>query len=104
MNYLSVLCGKEENLPIYSQIVTCLEDITQFPDLVEPIYRDAITLNDTLLEKLRFGLLRLQLYSEIHRNSDMEEAQKMRFVSEMIERTIFGGLFIDRESFVSDSD
>jgi hypothetical protein len=53
-------------------------------------------------EKLRFGLLRLQLYSEIHRNSDMEEAQKMRFVSEMIERTIFGGLFIERENYVSE--
>ncbi|HPP78294.1 hypothetical protein, partial [Methanospirillum sp.] len=74
----------------------------QFPELIEPIYRDAITLNETLLEKLRFGLLRLQIYSEIHRNSDMEEAQKMRFVSEMIERTIFGGLFIERESYVSE--
>jgi len=81
-------------------IIKCLEDITQFPDLIEPIYRQAIGLNETVLEKLRFGLLRLQLYSEIHRNYDMEEAQKMRFVSEMIERTIFGGLFIERESFV----
>ncbi|HOJ95400.1 MAG TPA: hypothetical protein PK024_00960 [Methanospirillum sp.] len=102
MNYLHILCGREENLPIYSEIVTCLEDISQFPELIEPIYRDAITLNETLLEKLRFGLLRLQIYSEIHRNSDMEEAQKMRFVSEMIERTIFGGLFIERESYVSE--
>ena len=102
MNYLEVLCGREENLPIYSEIVQCLEDITQFPHLIEPIYREAITLNETLLEKLRFGLLRLQLHSEIHRNSDMEEAQKMRFVSEMIERTIFGGLFIERESYVSE--
>jgi hypothetical protein len=102
MNYLHILCGREENLPIYSEIVTCLEDISQFPELIEPIYREAITLNETLLEKLRFGLLRLQIYSEIHRNSDMEEAQKMRFVSEMIERTIFGGLFIERESYVSE--
>ncbi len=102
MNYLEVLCGREENLPIYSVIVQCLEDISKFPELIEPIYRDAITLNETLLEKLRFGLLRLQLHSEIHRNSDMEEAQKMRFVSEMIERTIFGGLFIERESYVSE--
>ena len=102
MNYLEVLCGREENLPIYSVIVQCLEDISKFPELIEPIYRDAITLNETLLEKLRFGLLRLQLHSEIHRNSDMEEAQKMRFDSEMIELTIFGGLFIERESYVSE--
>lgn len=102
MNYLAILCGKEENLPLYSEIEKCLHDITQLPELIEPIYREAITMNETVLEKLRFGLLRLQLYSEIHRNSDMEEAQKMRFVSEMIERTIFGGLFIERESFVSE--
>jgi hypothetical protein len=102
MNYLTILCGKEEILPIYSEIVKCLDDISQFPNLIEPIYRDAITMNETLLEKFRFGLLRLQIYSEIHRNSDMEEAQKMRFVSEMVERTIFGGLFIERESFVTE--
>jgi hypothetical protein len=102
MNYLEVLCGREENLPIYAEIVKCLEDINQFPQLIEPIYREAITLNETLLEKLRFGLLRLQLHSEIHRNSDIEEAQKMRFVSEMIESTIFGGLFIELESYVSE--
>ncbi|PWR75272.1 hypothetical protein ACKUB1_15000 [Methanospirillum stamsii] len=102
MDYVRVLCGKEEKLPIYSDIAHCLENITQFPDLIEPIYRDAITQNEITLEKLRFALLRLQLYSEIHRNSDMEEAQKMRFVSEMIERTIFGGLFIERESYVSE--
>ena len=59
-------------------------------------------MDETFLEKLRFALLRLQLHSEIHRNSDMEEAQKMRFVSEMIERTIFGGLFIERDSYVSE--
>jgi len=100
MKYLKIMCGKEENLPIYLEIVQCLEDITQFPDLIEPIYRSALNLDETVLEKFRFGLLRLQVHSEIHRNSDMEEAQKMRFVSEMIERTVFGGLFIERESFL----
>lgn len=102
MNYLKILAGKEEKLPIYNTIIQCLEDISVFPDLIEPIYREAILQDETHLEKLRFGLLRLQLYSEIHRNSDMEEAQKMRFISEMIERTIFGGLFIERESYVSE--
>lgn len=54
MNYLEVLCGREENLPIYAEIVKCLEDINQFPQLIEPIYREAITLNETLLEN--YGL------------------------------------------------
>jgi len=102
MDYLKILNGREDTLPIYADIVQSLENISIFPELIEPIYRQAITLDEVSLEKLRFALLRVQLYSEIYRNMDMEESQKMRFVSEMIERTIFGGLFIERESFISD--
>ena len=102
MDYLKILNGREDTLPIYADIVQSLENISIFPELIEPIYRQAITLDEVSLEKLRFALLRVQLYSEIYRNMDMEESQKMRFVSEMIERTIFGGLFIERESFLSD--
>lgn len=99
MEYLKILCGKEENLPIYTDIVQCLEDISLFPYLIEPIYRHALIMDETLLEKFRFGLLRLQLHSEIYRNNDLQEAQKMKFISEMVERTVFGGLFIDREEY-----
>lgn len=102
MDYLKILNGREDSLPIYSDIVHSLENISIFPELIEPIYRQAITLDEVSLEKLRFALLRVQLYSEIYRNMDMEESQKMRFVSEMIERTVFGGLFIERESYISD--
>lgn len=102
MDYLKILNGREDSLPIYADVVQSLENIAIFPELIEPIYRQAITLDEVSLEKLRFALLRVQLYSEIYRNMDMEESQKMRFVSEMIERTIFGGLFIERESFLSD--
>ncbi|WP_319578128.1 hypothetical protein [uncultured Methanospirillum sp.] len=100
MDYIRILCGREEKIPLYDQIVLCLEDITLLPDMIEPIFREAGTLNEQLIDKFRFGLLRVQIYSEIHRNMDMEESQKMRYVSEMIERAIFGGLFIERENFV----
>jgi len=102
MDYLKILNGREDSLPIYIDIGHALENISLFPELIEPIYRQAITLDEVSLEKLRFALLRVQLHSEIYRNMDLEESQKMRFVSEMIERTIFGGLFIERESFISD--
>ncbi len=102
MDYHKILCGKEEYLPIYDDIVLCLKDISILPEMIEPIYRQAITLDDTNLEKFRFALLRLQLYSEINRNDDLEASQKMRFISEMIERTIFGGLFIERENITPD--
>ncbi len=102
MDYLRILCGREEHISLYDQVVLCLEDITVLPDMIEPIFREAGTLNEQLIDKFRFGLLRVQIYSEIHRNMDMEESQKMRYVSEMIERSIFGGLFIERETYVSD--
>lgn len=99
VDYLQILKGREEYLPIYDQIAECLNDIAVFPELIEPIYRIAINLDEALLEKMRFGLLRVQLHSEIFRNQDMEESQKMRYVAEMIERTIFGGLFVERDSY-----
>jgi hypothetical protein len=102
MDYLKILHGKEEHIPIYDKIVACLEDISQLPDMIEPIFREAGTLDEYFIDKFRFGLLRVQIYSEIYRNLDLEESQKMRYVSEMIERAIFGGLFIERENFVQE--
>jgi hypothetical protein len=102
MDYLKILRGREEDIPIYEKVAECLEDITLLPDMIEPIFREAGTLNEYLIDKFRFGLLRVQIYSEIYRNMDLEESQKMRYVSELIERTIFGGLFIERENYVPD--
>lgn len=99
MDYLKVLRGREEHIPIYEKVAECLEDISLLPDLIEPIFREAGTLDEYLIDKFRFGLLRVQIYSEIYRNMDLEESQKMRYVSEMIERAIFGGLFIEREAY-----
>jgi hypothetical protein len=100
MDYLKILHGKEEHIAIYDLVAQCLEDITLLPEMIEPIYREAGTLDEYFIDKFRFGLLRVQIYSEIYRNMDLEESQKMRYVSEMIERAIFGGLFIERENFV----
>lgn len=100
MDYLKILCGREEHLPIYNQVAECLNDIRLLPEMIEPIFREAGTLDEQHIDKFRFGLLRVQIYSEIYRNMDLEEAQRMRYVSELIERAIFGGLFIERENFV----
>lgn len=99
MDYLKILQGREEYIPIYEKVVECLEDISLLPELIEPIFREAGTLDEYFADKFRFGLLRVQIYSEIYRNLDLEESQKMRYVSEMVERAIFGGLFIEREAY-----
>ena len=55
-----------------------LENIEEFPFLLEAIYRDALELDDEDLDRLRFGLVRLQVYADIHRYEDMEATQQMK--------------------------
>lgn len=97
MDYRDILQGSKEEEEIYEKIARSLEEITEFPGLVEPIYRLASALDEDRLDRLRFALLRVQLYSDIHRNENMERAQKMKYVAEVLEKTIFGSLMLDHE-------
>jgi len=97
MDYHTILQGPKEDKELYDEIVRALEDVTLFPHLVEPIYRMAMNYDEDRLDRLRFALLRVQLYSDIHRNEDMERAQKMKYVAEVLEKTIFGSLMLEHE-------
>lgn len=97
MDYLRILTGTEIPLPIYSKITTSLENPREFPDLIEPIYREAMTMDDETLDRFRFSLIRLQLYSDIHRNEDMEKAMHIRYVAQVLEKVIYGTLIMERE-------
>lgn len=96
MDYLRILCGTEQVLPVYSDIVLCLQDISIFPDLIEPIYRQALSMNEEDLVRLRFGLLRLQMYADINRNQDLDIAQQIKYIAELLEETLFGDIAIAR--------
>ncbi|WP_243668477.1 hypothetical protein [Methanoculleus chikugoensis] len=52
---------------------------------------------DDDLDRLRFGLVRLQVYADIHRYEDMEAAQRMKYVAATIERVLFGRLLLEGE-------
>jgi hypothetical protein len=95
MNYFRILTGTGTPLPIYDQIISCLENPRAFPDLLEPVYRQAMKLDDETLDQFRFALLRLQLYADIHRNEDMEKAMHIRYVSQVLEKVIFGTLVME---------
>ena len=97
MDYLRILSGKEKSLPIYTGIVVCLEKPLAFPDMIEPIYREAMNLDDDTLDKFRFSLLRLQVYADVHRNEDMEKAMHIRYVSQVLEKLVFGTLVMEQE-------
>ncbi len=95
MDYLRILTGKEQPLPIYEPVVACLENPKAFPDLLEPIYREAMKLDDETLDRFRFSLLRLQVYADIHRNEDLEKTMYLRYVSQVLEKVIFGTLVME---------
>lgn len=97
MNYREVLTGREKPFDIYDDIILALSDVRQFPDLVEPIYRKAMLMDEEGLDRLRFALVRVQIYSDIHRNEDMEQAQKLKYVSQALEKVIFGSLILEGE-------
>jgi len=95
MDYLRILAGKEKQLPIYKGVVAVLENPRAFPDLVEPIYREAMNLDDETMDHFRFSLMRLQIYADIHRNEDLEQAMNMKYVAQVLEKVIFGSLIME---------
>jgi hypothetical protein len=95
MDYLRILTGKEKPLPIYKGIVTCLENPLSFPDLLEPIYREAMNLDDETLDRFRFSLMRLQLYADLHRNEDLEAAMNIKYVAQVLEKVVYGSLVME---------
>jgi hypothetical protein len=102
MNFREVLTGKEQPFDIYDEISHALSDIRMFPELVEPIYRKAMLMDEDGLDKLRFALVRVQIFSDVHRNEDMELAHKIKYVSQVLEKVIFGSLILEREDLGHD--
>lgn len=102
MNYREVLAAGGSPLDVYEDIGIVLSDIRRFPDLVEPIYRKAMLLDEESLDRLRFALLRVQILSDIHRNEDMELAQKIKYVAQVLEKVIFGSLILEHEDMGHD--
>jgi hypothetical protein len=95
MDYARILNGRENPLPVYKDVIAALESPLAFPDLLEPIYREAMTLDDETLDRLRFSLLRLQLYADIHRNEDLEKAMHIKYVAQVLEKVVFGSLIME---------
>ncbi|MDD1676608.1 MAG: hypothetical protein LUQ40_02610 [Methanomicrobiales archaeon] len=97
MDYLTLITAGQETLPLHTDIVSSLENLERFPLLLEKIYRDTVALDENALDQLRFALLRLQVYADIHQYENMEKAQKIKYVAQVLEKVIFGSLMLERE-------
>jgi hypothetical protein len=102
MDLGKILAGKEEPLPVYRNVLLCLENIELFPYLLEPIYREALSFDEDTLDRFRFALVRLQVFTDIHHYEDMENTQKVRYVAQVLEKVIFGDLLLERERLPGD--
>ncbi|HMK16366.1 MAG TPA: hypothetical protein VK450_05545 [Methanomicrobiales archaeon] len=97
MDLGKILAGPGEPLPVYRDVIRCLENIELFPYLLEPIYREAVAFDEDTLDRFRFALVRLQVYTDLHHYEDMENTQKVRYVAQVLEKVIFGDLLLERE-------
>jgi hypothetical protein len=98
MDYSAILAGREEPLEIYRIIAPALNNVLILPDIVEPVYREASRMDDETLDRLRFALVRIQIHADIHRNEDLERAQQIKYVAQVLEKIIYGSLMIAHEA------
>lgn len=77
-----------ENILIIAQVV---DDPDSLPYLLETL--KYMKIDD--MEKFRFVLLRVQIDSQLHLNEDIEKYHKRLFVSQVIEKLIYGELLLE---------
>ena len=93
---LKLLLGKRELdiKKIPSSILLISEAVDQpdeLPFLIETI--KSLKIRD--MEKFRFSLLRVQIDSELHMHEDLQRYQKRVYVSQIIEKLLYGELFFE---------
>lgn len=72
-------------------IAQAVEDPDKLPYLLEII--KSLKIDDP--EKFRFVLLRVQIDSQLHLNEDIEKYHKRLFVSQVVEKIIYGELLLE---------
>lgn len=68
-----------------------IDDPFRLPYLIEEL--NSLEIEDE--ERFRFALLRVQIDSELRMNEDIQKHQRRRFVAQVIEKMLFGELFIE---------
>lgn len=92
---LGLLTGKKEvDIEDVPESVLAIAEVVDDPDklpyLIEGI--KSMEIEDT--EKFRFVLLRVQIDSMLHMNEDIERYQKRLYVSQVIEKLLYGEILL----------
>jgi len=93
---LKLLTGQpemdEKNIPHSVLVIAeAVDGPDKLPYLLETIKSQEI--DD--MDKFRYVLLRVQIDSELHMNEDIEKYHKRLYVSQVIEKLLYGELFFE---------
>ncbi len=89
---VEILAGKHGETNLSKDILPIIQAIdnpNELPFLIEEIN----SLKQT--EELRFALVRVQVHSELNMHEDLNKHQKRLYVSQTIEKMLWGELLID---------
>ncbi len=93
---LELLTGQEEvdveRIP--DNILTVAEAVDE-PDKLPYLIEKIKSLEIEDMDRFRFVLLRVQIDSQLHMNEDLERYQKRLYVSQVIEKLLYGDLFFE---------
>lgn len=78
----------DRNILIIAEVV---DDPDKLPYFLENI--KSMEIED--MEKFRFVMLRIQIDSQLHLNEDIEKYHKRLFVSQVIEKLLYGELLLE---------
>jgi len=72
-------------------VAEAVDEPDKLPYLLENI--KSLEIDD--MDKFRFILLRVQIDSQLHMNEDLQRYQKRLYVSQVIEKLLYGELFFE---------
>ncbi len=92
---LGLLTGKKEvDIEKVPENVLTIAEVVDDPDELPYLLETIKSMEIEDMEKFRFVLLRVQTDSMLHMNEDIERYQKRLYVSQVIEKLLYGELLL----------
>lgn len=102
---LGLLTGnKEVDIEEVPENVLTIADVVDDPDKLPYLIESIKSLKIDDMEKFRFVLLRVQIDSHLHMNEDLERYMKRLYVSQVIEKLLYGELLLEEGGKEDDED
>ncbi len=93
---LKLLTGQQEmEISKIPHSVLVIAEAVDEPDKLPYLLETIKSLEIDDMEKFRYVLLRVQIDSELHMNEDIQKYNKRLFVSQVIEKLLYGEIFFE---------